>query len=255
MSPVRGLRKVLLTKTMRHRLRLELERLGLYVRGQDSRGLGLGADLKSALTVAPRTVFDVGAHKGESVDRFLRWFPQAEIYCFEPSAASYNSLRERLSGLQRVHCFHLGLSSAAGTGTLFLRSSSTNNSLTDYAAASGDEVLIGEQPVTITTLSRFCDQHAIDNIDFLKIDTEGSDLAVLHGADGLLAQQRIGVLQVEAGMNRGNAKHVPLERFRSLLEPHGYVLFGLYDQVREWPTDHPYLRRCNAVFIATRLCS
>lgn len=254
MSPGRGLRNVELSGTVRHRLRLELERLGLYVRGRDSRGVGLGADLNSALAVAPRTVFDVGAHKGESVDRFARWFPEADIYCFEPSAGSYSDLQQRVSPLKRVQCFHVALSSQPRTGTLFLRSASDNDSLISYAAASGDEQLIGEQAVSVTTLSCFCDEHAIDSIDFLKIDTEGSDLAVLQGAVDLLAEQKIGVLQVEAGMSRENTKHIPLEKFRDLLEPQGYALFGLYDQVREWPTDRPYLRRCNAVFIAERLC-
>jgi hypothetical protein len=86
----------------------------------------------------------------------------------------------------------------------------------------------------------------------MKIDTEGYDLHVLRGARGMLADQKIDLVQVEAGISPENVRHVRLEAMKSYLEERDYFLFGFYDQVPEWPTGRPHLRRANAVFISRR---
>ena len=42
-------------------------------------------------------VFDVGAHKGESLELYLKNFKINEIYSFEPSHYSFNYLRRKVS--------------------------------------------------------------------------------------------------------------------------------------------------------------
>jgi hypothetical protein len=64
-------------------------------------------------------------------------------------------------------------------------------------------------------------------IDFLKVDTEGYDLKVLEGAERLLRSGAVAFIQVEAGMNPHNVKHVPLEVLKMHLEGRGYTLFAL----------------------------
>ncbi|MCE3266580.1 MAG: methyltransferase FkbM family [Solirubrobacterales bacterium] len=71
----------------------------------------------------------------------------------------------------------------------------------------------------------------------------------------MLSRERVGLVQVEAGLNPENDLHVPLEALRAELEKHGYRLFGFYEQVGEWPTQGPQLRRTNAVFLARTLIS
>jgi hypothetical protein len=61
----------------------------------------------------------------------------------------------------------------------------------------------------------------------------------------MLRGHRIDVIPPEAGMNRRNAHHVPFEDFKAFLEPNGYYPFGVYEQVAEWPTREPHLRRAN----------
>jgi hypothetical protein len=81
------------------------------------------------------------------------------------------------------------------------------------ADATGERVL-----VDVTTLDEFCAVQAVERIDILKIDTEGLDLDVLRGARQLLAEQRIGIVEVEAGMHGGNTRHVPFEVLKAYLE-------------------------------------
>jgi hypothetical protein len=69
----------------------------------------------------------------------------------------------------------------------------------------------------------------------------------------MLNEQRIDLVEVEAGMNAGNKRHVPFEALKGYLESKSYLLFGIYHQVREWPTNEPHLRRTNPVFISRRM--
>jgi hypothetical protein len=107
--------------------------------------------------------------------------------------------------------------------------------------------------VKIDTLDGFCARQGVDLIAYLKIDTEGHDLAVLRGSEGMLTGQQIDIVEVEAGMNRNNCFHVPFEAFDRFLGDRGYFLFGIYDQVSEFPSNAPNLRRINALFISSRV--
>jgi len=100
------------------------------------------------------------------------------------------------------------------------------------------------------TLVSFCQEQGIGEIDFLKIDTEGYDLEVLKGAEQMLDSHQISFIQVEAGMNPSNKKHVSLEKFKEYLEPKEYLLFGIYEQASE--KSNVFLRRCNALFVSQK---
>jgi FkbM family methyltransferase len=191
------------------------------------------------------TIFDVGANVGQSTGEYLESFPDATILCFEPVKATYDELVATLGPRRNVRCYHVGMSSAAGAGTMALEQKSDMNRLT--TAVSGAENV---EAVALDTLDAFCARESIAHVDLLKIDTEGHDLEVLKGAAGLLAGQAVDIIKVEAGMNTRNERHVPLEHFKSYLEPLGYFLFRIYDQVPEWPAGEPNLRRSNPVFIS-----
>jgi hypothetical protein len=75
-------------------------------------------------------------------------------------------------------------------------------------------------------LDSFCDQHTIRNIDFLKIDTEGSELNVLLGARSLLREKRIGILQFEYGGTYTDA-HIYLKDVYDLLKGYGYTIYKI----------------------------
>src|SRR5262249_23517866 len=54
---------------------------------------------------------------------------------------------------------------------------------------------------SLTTLDKFCAQQGIAKIDFLKVDTEGTELDVLNGGAEMLSQNKISVIQFEFGEN------------------------------------------------------
>lgn len=195
------------------------------------------------------TVFDVGANVGQNLFRMQRAFPTAYIYCFEPIRSTYEILSKKIRHNRKTKCFNVALGSKQGPASMTLDSDSRQNSLADASLDSTREQ--GEHQshqVVVDTLDHFVKSQNICSIDFLKIDTEGFDLEVLRGGEQMLASRRVAAIQVEAGMNRANRKHVPLEHFRNYLEDKGYVLFGIYDQQLEW-SGEPRLRFSNPVFV------
>jgi len=207
------------------------------------------ADLDASLQQTRiKTVFDVGANVGQSARRYAQEFPGAVIHSFEPVSSTFAALSRNVPA--RVQCHQIALGAAQDTGRMVKKGKTeTFYLLGDEPAPAAAEL----EQVSIDTLDGFCDRHHISRVDFLKVDTEGSDMAVLEGAAGLLRDQRIGIIQVEAGMNSRNTHHVSLGTFLSYLEPRGYHLFGLYEQWPEWPAGEPHLRRTNPVFISDEI--
>jgi len=54
-----------------------------------------------------------------------------------------------------------------------------------------------ETEVEIKALDTFCIENQIPQVDFLKIDTEGHELAVLKGAKNLISENKIKLIQFE----------------------------------------------------------
>ena len=142
--------------------------------------------------------FDVGANHG-SYSLYLRHLvPGARIYAFEPHPKSFAILTQEVPKDGTV-LVNLALSDKPGEMTLYdfaEDDGSTQASLSRDAVAlfSGDVV---EHRVTCTTLDAYMAGNAIERIDFLKVDTEGFDLSVLHGAKQALDARRIGTIQFE----------------------------------------------------------
>jgi len=214
----------------------------------------LTSDIASSL---PRfrveTVFDVGANVGQSTRRYLAAFPDAHIYCFEPVHDTFKQLEENLKGNDRVDCCQLAVASRKGRGEMCVQGCSLMFFLVGDSKRAPIDGNVPTEPVEVVTLDEFCQIRGIDHISFLKIDTEGGDLEVLKGAMSMLAEQKIDLVQVEAGMNPGNTWHVSLERLKGFLESRRYFLFGIYEQESEWPTEEPHLRYVNAAFISAEL--
>lgn len=193
------------------------------------------------------TIFDVGANVGGSASHYLDVYSPSRLYCFEPVTQTFERLDERFEDDDRVQCFPCGFSSDPGTGTMVLEGDSDQYRL----LGGGDRKPSGQtERVEVETIDRFCEQEAVKSVDLLKVDTEGHDLSVLRGAERMLSERRLKLVQTEVAMSPLNELHVPLEQVKEFMESKSYYLFGLYEQVGEWPLGSPVLRRTNAVFLA-----
>jgi FkbM family methyltransferase len=157
-------------------------------------------------------------------------------------------LQRQFQNNNNVICHQFGFSKTSGNGTFLCSPSSDMNRLVSVPPS--PDHLAQTETVRLETLDDYCDRSKITHINLLKIDTEGHDLDVLAGSDALLSRHAIDLIRVEASMNSQNTYHCPMELIKAHLESKQYFLFGIYQQVHEWPTGSPNLRRADLVFIS-----
>ncbi len=217
----------------------------VHIMKQLAHGVDFFCDIKLRLpNYKMDYIFDVGANVGQSSQWFLKRMPCCKIWAFEPVFQNYAVLSKRLSSIKSIKCFQVALGEVPAKAQMHLSGLSSHISVTDHNSG---------ESIEVQTLDNFCVEHSIEKIHFLKIDTEGHDLFVLKGSFNMLSEQRIDFIQVEVGMNPGNTFHVPFEEMKIFLEKFDYRIFGIYDQVQEWPTSLPILRRVNSIFVSKRI--
>ncbi|MBL7938574.1 MAG: FkbM family methyltransferase [Flavobacteriales bacterium] len=237
-------------------IRSTFERLtGLRVMRQPPLGTDRFADLRMVFPKqAFRTIVDVGANVGQSAVTFRKAWPLATVHCCEPVSSTFAKLRANVEG-SMVICHQLAMGSKEEVRIIHLAADdrfSEINSLHEGHPFLADKELRKEE-VRVTTLENFLRERSIRSVDYLKIDTEGHERSVLEGAQVPLRSEQVGIIDIEVGMNLDNKFHVPLMQVMDQLAASGYHLFGLYDQMHEWPTARPVLRSCNALFVPSRM--
>lgn len=225
-----------------------------YINYPGHRGIDFIQDIKKSLpNYRFKKIFDVGANVGQSSKIYLSRLPNSYIYCFEPASETFHKLKKNLNYSERVNFYQLALGASNRVGKLVVSGSSEMFHLLDNPNSPSLENNVATESVDIVTLDEFCKENNIDHISFLKVDTEGADLEVLKGSTTMLSEQRIDFIQLETGMNPYNNYHVPFESIKSFLEDYKYFIFGIYEQMHEWPEKEPHLRRTDPIFISYRM--
>lgn len=236
---------------LRTRIRKSLERItGVRLFRRPPHGINVFDDIARLLPdLRIFLILDVGANVGQSALAYAARFPGARILCFEPAPKTFAALRAATGRHANVRCFPVGFGAQRARVRMRVDTATMNRLVPHSGSAEGPAT----EFVDLLTLDEYCASEGIGQASYLKIDTEGMDLEVLKGARALLSAEAFDLVEVEAGMHPGNRYHVPLEDLKRHLEAFGYSLFGLYEQMYEWPSGTPQLRRCNAVFISARI--
>lgn len=176
-----------------------------------------------------KLICDVGANVGQSVDEAKRRWPSSQIIAFEPSPTSFSELSTRYANDPQVRLERLALSDHRGEAPFHViddTSYSTNDSLNrPIMWASSNTV-----QVMVDTLDAYCAERSIEQIDILKIDTQGHDLLVLQGATDLLRRRAIGCVVAEVCFAAKYEDQPAMEEFLAFGRDVGYSFAGLFEQ-------------------------
>lgn len=174
---------------------------------------------------APRIIFDVGANVGDWSRKFLSLAGAADsLIAFEPSPKTFQALESSLASDKRAQCINAALGEREGEAQLNVASDlSGTNSLhrRDFTGQSQTA------DVRIETGDAFSARKGIERIDFLKLDTEGHELAVLAGFQSMLQRRAIPLIQFEYGGTWLDARITLADAF-TLLQLHGYSIAKIY---------------------------
>jgi FkbM family methyltransferase len=137
--------------------------------------------------VAPRRVWiDVGAHLGEKTFAAAEQDPALCVYAFEPNLRVASRLIGRLPNYVVIP---MAVAEVEGCLAFYLNSFVAASSLLPFDAEGlrrwvGGDLLRVEETIHVaaTRLDRFMDRMDIAAVEFLKIDAQGADLAVVRSA-------------------------------------------------------------------------
>lgn len=176
-------------------------------------------------------VFDVGANIGLWSCQALKLHPSVQLYSFEPAPKTFAKLTSNLRNTKNAYLHNIAFSKQKGEMILFFYQ---NNQIATELSGLYHRPIVDritkENPekITITTdtLSAFCQQNDIGHVDFLKIDTEGSEADIIEGAKDLLQNQSIHTIQFEYGGCYLDA-HKTLYEVYTLLTSYKYTVYRI----------------------------
>ncbi len=222
--------------------------LGCHIyRGQAPHGSKYFVDIDRAVGIESiGTIFDVGANVGQSALNYEFRFPKAKIYAFEPVRGTFEKLEQAVRGHPRIHPYQCGMGKDRGETIIHVSPINTNSSIVHGRPEDHGET------IQLDSISRFCEEHKIETIDFLKIDAEGYEIEVLTGAAPMLKSQRISFILLECELLPRSGYYVPFQSIAEFLTPLGYEPFGMYEQSLYWD-GRKSLHFFNVLFICQRL--
>jgi len=153
------------------------------------------------------TVFDVGAYIGDLTWVFSQFAGKTgRVYAFEPSVPNFAKLKALcdLMEIENIACEQLAVSDSSGAVDYFSYGkhygswgSLAQRNIDEIGGKLEYETKV--ERVSSTTLDDYCLKNTIEKIDVLKIDVEGFELQVLHGAKRLFLEKRIRYCLFEFG--------------------------------------------------------
>jgi FkbM family methyltransferase len=172
---------------------------------------------------------DVGANVGSILDAIVEAAPAGKHIAFEPVPWLANDLRARFPGVE-VH--EAAVADKAGEATFVV--------IRDRPALSGLQATLsstrtGGERETITVSTVRLDDVLIDGPapSFIKIDVEGGELAVLQGAEAVLAEAKP-LLAFEFGHGYQLPDDAQCEEVFAEIDRHGLRLFDMDGRRLPW---------------------
>lgn len=175
-----------------------------YFNGENNANKAENGELRLLQEQLPKAkvVFDVGANIGDWSKLALKINPSISLHCFEPSRFTYNQLIENHLP-SNVICNPFGLSSSSHQANLWVfGDGSEMNSLYRREGLEESHHLSPQsrsEVIELRTLTDYCSEKEIDQVDFLKVDIEGHELELFRGAEKLLSNYQIRLIQFEYG--------------------------------------------------------
>lgn len=191
-------------------------------------------------------IFDVGANVGQTVGGLVKYFPLADIYCFEPGSAPFAKLSAAFGQRSNVRCIKMALGATRETKKLYVAADSELN--TFVADGPRQDRLQRSELANVETVDSFCQAHNIGQIDILKMDVQGWESEVLRGADRILAANKVRFVISEVGFSRRDSDMAYFADIHATLEDRGFRFCGLYDAFR-WGERKPYVGFANALYL------
>jgi FkbM family methyltransferase len=184
----------------------------------------------------PGVMLDVGAHVGGSLLPYARagW----RVHAFEPDPVNREQLLSATAAMENVHVDARAVGAKAAANVPFYRSS-VSSGISGLSSFHESHERSGA--VSVTTLTDYMSAAGLAGADFLKIDVEGHEMAVLDGFDLAGVRPRAIVAEFEDGKTASHG--YVMADLANLFVKAGYaVLVSEWRPIEEYGRTHSWRR-------------
>jgi len=217
-----------LLRLIRKAVKQLLRRAGIDIRFIPELGFDAYEDMRKLAATERPIVFDVGANRGQTIEHFRDVFARPVIHSFEPGVDTFAELQRRCAGVPDLHLNKIALGARAESRTFLHTEPDNMSSFLEPSVDAWGEIK-DRYPVEVMTVDDYCRARGIDRIDILKSDTQGFDLDVLKGAQGMIESRAIHLILMEitfSDMYKGLPR---FDEICSFLLDRRFALVSFYD--------------------------
>ena len=153
----------------------------------------IGFDKRKLLEILPvePVIFDIGANDGTDSIQFRKLFPKAIIHAFEPEPSNFKKLIRRTKGLG-IQCHNIAFGTTDGKARFFVSSGTSTAASSSLRKPTGHLTLMPHIEfndiieVNVRRLESWAQENSINRVDFLWLDTQGTELDILKNSGTVL---------------------------------------------------------------------
>lgn len=176
----------------------------------------------------PKVIFDCGSYIGYSTLFFANRYPDAQVYSVEPDKNNFKFLQYNTIFYDNIHV----INSALWDKETFVRLETTEMGESGYMAVETGEA--DPNAFKTTTLSKIVAENSIEQIDFIKIDIEGSEKEVFSApdVDEWLSKVKVLAIVLHDELRSGASFEFfkAISKYRWQFSPHGKVLLFIREE-------------------------
>lgn len=195
-----------------------------------TKGLPKGL-LKSMNENKSINMVDVGANVGYFSLYFLSQFNSTNVYAYEPMPMNFNLLKQYRDDIANLNLTAINQAVGGKSETILLnynanQAFTTSASIFEHQLAGDNDQL----EVQCTTLEDLIQSNNINQIDFLKLDCEGSEYPILYGASQETLN-RISIFSIETHLGKKDNENINslaayLRKYDFEIQMDGDIMWG-----------------------------
>lgn len=185
-------------------------------------------------------IFDIGANKGQSIDRFIKIFNNPTIHSFEPIKSEYELMKKKFNNFENIILNNHAMGEIQDIREFNITAKSANSSFNKHNEDSDwikvrskqhkmstTDYIQEKVNVQINTVDNYVNENKISKIDLLKIDTEGYEDKVLEGSLESLKSNKISAIATEIILDNVYDKYFNFSDIEKYIVPNNFRLVGL----------------------------
>ncbi len=195
--------------------------------------------LKQKISSNP-IIFDVGGNSGQSIIKFKKIFKNPIIHSFEPIESEYKKMKDMFGSDENVFLNNFALGEKEELKEFNITAKSSNSSFNKVKTGTkwlkerskehlnnSEDYIVKKEIVKISTIDKYCLEKKINQIDLIKIDTQGYEDKVLEGCKRTFEKDNVKAIITEVMFDNVYEKYFSFSDIEKHILPFNFRMVGI----------------------------